>query len=431
LVEEIISEKPPKGLGEREGKKIEISDLRITSDKQERFFTEIQELDRVFGGGLVPGSAILVAGDPGIGKSTLLLQAIAAVSKFNKSVIYVSGEEGKEQIRLRAKRLNLDESSVKLATATDVRNILSSLKANPTEVVVIDSIQTMYLDTLDASPGSVSQVRAAAQEFIRYGKESGTVILLVGHVTKDGQIAGPRILEHMVDTVLYFEGDRGHQFRIVRSIKNRFGPADEIGVFEMTSQGLTEVKNPSSVFLNGLKAPPYGTVVFAGIEGTRPVLMEIQALVSPGGAGNPRRAVLGWDSNRLSMILAVLERNTGHSFLTNDIYLNVVGGLKIKEPAADLAIAAAIMSSINSVPLNPETVVFGEIGLSGEIRPIAQSSTRLKEAKKLGFINAIVPSRTTDKKLTGISGVKIKSINQITELPSLFKIQTTKQEMHD
>ena len=289
----------------------------------------------------------------------------------------------------------------------------------------------MYLDTLDASPGSVSQVRAAAQEFIRYGKESGTVILLVGHVTKDGQIAGPRILEHMVDTVLYFEGDRGHQFRIVRSIKNRFGPADEIGVFEMTSQGLTEVKNPSSVFLNGLKAPPYGTVVFAGIEGTRPVLMEIQALVSPGGAGNPRRAVLGWDSNRLSMILAVLERNTGHSFLTNDIYLNVVGGLKIKEPAADLAIAAAIMSSINSVPLNPETVVFGEIGLSGEIRPIAQSSTRLKEAKKLGFINAIVPSRTTDKKLTGISGVKIKSINQITELPSLFKIQTTKQEMHD
>ena len=431
LVEEIISEKPPKGLGEREGKKIEISDLRITSDKQERFFTEIQELDRVFGGGLVPGSAILVAGDPGIGKSTLLLQAIAAVSKFNKSVIYVSGEEGKEQIRLRAKRLNLDESSVKLATATDVRNILSSLKANPTEVVVIDSIQTMYLDTLDASPGSVSQVRAAAQEFIRYGKESGTVILLVGHVTKDGQIAGPRILEHMVDTVLYFEGDRGHQFRIVRSIKNRFGPADEIGVFEMTSQGLTEVKNPSSVFLNGLKAPPYGTVVFAGIEGTRPVLMEIQALVSPGGAGNPRRAVLGWDSNRLSMILAVLERNTGHSFLTNDIYLNVVGGLKIKEPAADLAIAAAIMSSINSVPLNPETVVFGEIGLSGEIRPIAQSSTRLKEAKKLGFINAIVPSRTTDKKLTGISGVKIKSINQITELPSLFKIQTPKQEMHD
>lgn len=420
LIEEINPELPPRGLGKLEGQKIEFTSLQAETSNQLRLATGIHELDRVFGGGLVPGSTVLVAGDPGIGKSTLLLQAMAALSEKNKSIVYISGEEAAQQIRLRADRLNLNATDIKLAAATDVRNIISSLKANPAEVIVIDSIQTMFLDTLEASPGTVSQVRGSAQEFIRHAKEVGSVILLVGHVTKDGQIAGPRVLEHMVDTVLYFEGDRGHQFRIIRSIKNRFGPADEIGVFEMTTRGLIEVENPSSIFLNASKISTYGTVVYAGIEGTRPMLMEIQALVAPGGPGNPRRAVVGWDANRLAMILAVLERNTGISFNTNDIYLNVAGGLRVKEPAADMAVAAAIISSSKSIPVPTETVIFGEIGLSGEVRPATQSNTRLKEAEKLGFSGAIIPTGISSKKNSKLYKINTTTISKVADLPTLI-----------
>ena len=366
--------------------------LEGAEDQQPRTTTGIGEFDRVCGGGMVAGSTLLVGGDPGIGKSTLLLQAMAGLASTGTSVAYISGEEAVGQIRLRAARLGLAAAPVGLATATNVRDILATLDLpDAPKVVVIDSIQTMYVDTLDSAPGTVAQVRSSAQELIRLAKRRQLTLILVGHVTKDGAIAGPRVLEHMVDTVLYFESERGHQFRLLRAVKNRYGPTDEIGVFEMTGTGLIEVANPSELFLAGHRDNVNGTVVFAGIEGTRPVLVEIQALVSPTALGTARRAVVGWDSARLAMVLAVLQTRCGLNLGAADVYLNVAGGLRISEPAADLAVAAALISAHLGQLLPSRAVVFGEIGLGGEVRAVGQSDARLKEAVKLGFTTAIVP----------------------------------------
>jgi DNA repair protein RadA/Sms len=376
------------------GAKIELTDLSQTLPPPLRQSTGIAELDRALGGGLVPGSAILIGGDPGIGKSTLLLQAAASLASKGQSVIYISGEEAADQIRLRGARLGLEKAPVALASATSVRDILSTLgNSAPPALLVIDSIQTLYNDQLESAPGTVGQVRACAQELIRYAKSSGAAVVLVGHVTKDGQIAGPRVLEHMVDTVLYFEGERGHAFRILRAVKNRFGGTDEIGVFEMADVGLIEVPNPSALFLSGREKPVPGSVVFAGVEGTRPVLVEIQALVARLASGaTPRRAVVGWDNGRLAMVLAVLEARCGLSFASHEVYLNVAGGLRVSEPAADMAVAAALVSALTETPLPPETVVFGEIALSGQIRPVSHAPLRLKETAKLGFSAALIPA---------------------------------------
>ena len=378
-------------LGAAKGRKTPLVPLSGEEAPPPRMPSGGAELDRVLGGGLVPGSAVLVGGDPGIGKSTLLLQAAAAFARLGAKAVYVSGEEATAQVRMRAARLGLADAPVLLAAETNLRDILTTLDAERPALAVIDSIQTMWADNVDSAPGSVSQVRAATHELTSFAKRRGSAVILVGHVTKDGQIAGPRVIEHMVDTVLYFEGERGHQFRILRAVKNRFGAADEIGVFEMTGAGLAEVANPSALFLGdrGGRAP--GAVVFAGVEGTRPLLCEIQALVASSSLGTPRRAVVGWDSARLAMVLAVLEARAGVSMAGMDVYLNVAGGLRISEPAADLAVAAALMSALTDAPLPPEAVIFGEISLSGAVRPVSQAEARLKEAVKLGFSAAYAP----------------------------------------
>ncbi|HBT02935.1 DNA repair protein RadA [Salipiger marinus] len=393
IVEEVPLSQGPAGkaLGASRGRAVVLSDLATSEAAPPRTASGLGELDRVLGGGLVPGSAILVGGDPGIGKSTLLLQAAAAFARAGQSVIYASGEEARAQVRMRAQRLGLADAPVRLAAETNLRDILTTLEAEKPGLAIVDSIQTMWVDNVASAPGSVAQVRAAAHELTAFAKRHNTAVIMVGHVTKDGQIAGPRVIEHMVDTVLYFEGERGHQFRILRSVKNRFGPADEIGVFEMTGAGLAEVTNPSALFLSERGTPAPGSVVFSGIEGTRPVLVEFQALVAPTPQAQPRRSVVGWDGGRLAMILAVLEARCGIPFAGLDVYLNVAGGMKISEPAADLAVAAALLSAREDVALPPETVVFGEISLSGALRPVGQTENRLKEAQKLGFSTAILP----------------------------------------
>jgi len=377
---------------------VEYVSLASSLETAQRISCGIREFDRVVGGGIVQGSAVLVGGDPGIGKSTILLQIAAAVSSDAKCA-YVSGEESIQQITTRAKRLGLSMAPVQLAAANNIRDIVATLDTpTPPSLVIVDSIQTMYLDNLDSAPGSVSQVRACTDTLIRIAKLRSFIVILVGHVTKEGTIAGPRILEHMVDTVLYFEGERTQQFRLLRAIKNRFGPTDEIGVFEMTGTGLKQVENPSRLFLAGRHEDVSGAAVFAGIEGTRPLLVEIQALVGTSTLANPRRAVIGWDSNRLAMVLAVLETRCGLSFAGRDVYLNVAGGLKISEPAADLAVASALVSAIFDQPLGSDTVIFGEIGLAGEIRSVGQRELRLKEAENLGFIKAWLPTGQTSEK---------------------------------
>lgn len=401
------------GLGSRIGSTLPFSDLSQAEAELVRTASGLAELDRVLGGGLVPGSAILVGGDPGIGKSTLLLQAAARFSATGLSVAYISGEEATAQVRLRAARLGLEKAPVRLAAETNLRDILTTLQRKAPDLVVIDSVQTMWLDTLDSAAGSVAQVRGTAQELVRFAKSRGAAVILVGHVTKEGQIAGPRVLEHMVDTVLYFEGERGHQFRLLRAVKNRFGPADEIGVFEMTGAGLTEVANPSAMFLGNRETPAPGTAVFAGIEGTRPLLCELQALVAPAPAGQARRSVVGWDGGRLAMILAVLEARCGIPFAGHDVYLNVAGGLRVSEPAADLAVAAALLSAREDTPLPADTVIFGEISLTGSLRPVAQTETRLREAKKLGFTGALLPD---DSKSGGIPGVSTQNLPDLAAL---------------
>ena len=422
LAEEAKPESAPKGLGpQRSGRRIEFVGLQGQSAPPPRIPTGIGELDRVCGGGLVPGSALLVGGDPGIGKSTLMLQATAAVAGAHRTV-YISGEEAVEQIRLRAARLGLGGCAVELAACASVRDIVATLDhGTPPDVVVIDSIQTMYLDTLDSAPGTVAQVRSSAAELIRLAKRRGFVLFIVGHVTKEGTIAGPRVMEHMVDTVLYFEGERTGPYRILRAHKNRFGSAQEIGVFEMTDAGLSEVLNPSALFLAERRGNVSGSCVFAGLEGSRPMLVEIQALAAPSGPGTPRRAVVGWDAARLSMVMAVLEARCGLAMGGNDVYLNVAGGLRIGEPAADLAVAAALVSSVTGDPVPADLVVFGEIGLSGELRPVAQSELRLKEAAKLGFERALTPQRPGKGKKAGPQPLGVQEIGHLQDLVDMFK----------
>ena len=395
ITEERSNETPPKGKGLKaatKAQKISLTGLSGDSDTPDRTLSGLNEFDRVIGGGFVPGSAILLGGDPGIGKSTILMQAAAALAARGKRVVYISGEEAIARLRVRAARLGLSDAPVQLGAETNVEDIIATLKSEQSDgqvdLVIIDSIQTVWSPVIESAPGTVSQVRASAQDLIHYAKSADTSLVLVGHVTKEGQIAGPRVLEHMVDTVIYFEGDRGHHFRILRAVKNRFGPTDEIGVFEMRGAGLVEVANPSALFLEAREENVPGSVVFAGLEGTRPLLVEIQALAAPSSLATPRRAVVGWDSNRLSMVLAVLEARCGLSFAGRDVFLNIAGGLKINEPAADLAVAAALISSICNQPLAPNSVTFGEISLSGAIRPVSQTGLRLKEAAKLGFHTA-------------------------------------------
>jgi DNA repair protein RadA/Sms len=373
-------------------KPIGLETLAAETAEEPRLSTGISELDRVTGGGLVPGSALLIGGEPGIGKSTLLLQVCAALADKGRSAVYFSGEEAAAQIRLRAQRLGLTQSPVRIAAETNLDAILATLgKLKRPDLIIIDSIQTLWTDGLDSAPGTVGQVRAATHSMIRYAKLSGAAVLLVGHVTKDGQIAGPKVVEHMVDTVLYFEGDRGQPFRILRTVKNRFGATDEIGVFEMVQAGLKEVANPSELFLGDRGGSTPGAAVFASIEGTRPILVELQALVVPSTLGTPRRAVVGWDGSRLAMLLAVLEARCNIALGGHDVYLNVAGGLRISEPAADAAAAAALVSSFSGVPLTADTVYFGEVSLSGAVRPAGHTAARLKEAQKLGFKRAVMP----------------------------------------
>ena len=380
-----------------------------------RIASGIAEFDRAIGGGIVPGSAMLVGGDPGIGKSTLLLQVAARLASEGRDVVYVSGEESAEQVRLRAIRLGLGDAPVRLAAATSVRDILTTLgDGEAPAMLVVDSIQTMHSDLIEGAPGTVSQVRASAQELVRFAKERGSAVVLVGHVTKDGAIAGPRVLEHMVDTVLSFEGERSHQYRILRACKNRFGGTDEIGVFAMEGSGLSEVPNPSALFLTNRGEPVSGTSVFPAIEGSRPVLVELQALtVRLASGATPRRAAVGWDSGRLAMVLAVLEARAGMSFATAEVYLNVAGGYRLQDPAADLAVAAALISALAERPVPGDCVVLGEIALSGEIRPVAHLGLRLKEAAKLGFTTAWVPKGT--KPVEGLSICEFGNLRAVAE----------------
>ena len=397
------------------GRDVVLHGLDTEIELPDRASTGIAEFDRALGGGLVAGSATLLGGDPGIGKSTLLLQAAANLARRGLSVAYISGEEAVDQVRLRARRLGLGDAPVQLAAATSVRDILTTIgRGEPPTLVVIDSIQTMHSDLIEGAPGTVSQVRASAQELIRFAKERGSAVILVGHVTKDGSIAGPRVLEHMVDTVLSFEGERSHQYRILRASKNRFGGTDEIGVFAMAEEGLTEVGNPSALFLTDRAEQVTGATVFPALEGTRPVLVEIQALtVRLSSGATPRRAVVGWDSGRLAMILAVLEARCGLSFSTAEVYLNIAGGYRISDPAADLAVAAALVSALSERPLPSDAVLFGEVALSGEIRPVAHGALRLKESAKLGFSRALVPPSV--KGQAGISTQEFRTLANLVD----------------
>ncbi len=403
------------GKAPRKGRLFALEPLAGEAHDAPRLPSGVGELDRVTGGGFVRGSVLLFAGDPGIGKSTLLIQAAGALARAGHRAVYISGEEAVAQVRLRAERLSLRDAPVELAAETAVEDIIATLSEGKTpRLIVIDSIQTMWTDMVESAPGTVTQVRGSAQALIRFAKRSGAAIILVGHVTKDGQIAGPRVVEHMVDAVLSFEGEGSHQFRILRAVKNRFGPTDEIGVFEMTGAGLREVTNPSELFLSGRELGSPGTAVFAGIEGTRPVLVEIQALVAPSALGTPRRAVVGWDPSRLSMVLAVLEAHCGVKLGGHDVYLNVAGGLRIQEPAADLAAAAALVSSLAHAPLPADAVYFGEVSLSGAVRPVAQAPARLKEAAKLGFTRAVVPEA-----VRGEAGEPGLTVSDVASLASL------------
>src|SRR5580692_7215115 len=419
MIEE-VSSRPPGALAPARGAKtrgLTFEGLESEASPARRLVTGLEEFDRVCGGGVVPGSAILIAGDPGVGKSTLLLQVCAEAARRGAACAYISGEEAVEQIRSRAHRLGLADAPVKLAAETALREIVDGLKREPFDLVVVDSVQTLWSDAHEAGPGSVTQVRACAGELVRLAKQRGVAILLVGHVTKDGQIAGPRVVEHMVDAVLSFEGERGYPFRILRGAKNRFGATDEIGVFEMGDAGLREVRNPSALFLNTAGERAAGAAVFAGIEGSRPVLVEFQALVAPSAYGTPRRAVVGWDSGRLAMVLAVLEARCGLGFGARDVYLNVAGGLRISEPAADLAAAAALASSALEVALPQDCVVFGEVSLSGEVRNVSRADTRLKEAAKLGFGRALAPTGVADSKAFHVTGVSrlVEAVQRIGE----------------
>jgi len=420
-----VAEEPAEarpGPAARPGRKLALEPLTGSAEPPPRRLVGIGELDRVLGGGLVAASAVLVGGDPGIGKSTLLLQAAAAMARAGSRVLYVSGEEAVDQIRLRARRLGLADAPLSVAASINVRDIAAVLESErDLALVVIDSIQTMWLDGIESAPGTVTQVRASGFELIRIAKQRGFSLFLVGHVTKEGTLAGPRVLEHMVDAVLHFEGDRGHQFRILRGTKNRFGATDEIGVFEMTDRGLAEVANPSALFLAERRGHIAGSAVFAGLEGSRPVLLEIQALLSANPGGSPRRSVVGWDGGRLSMLLAVLEARCDLKLSALDVYLNVAGGLRITEPAADLAVAAALASAATGRPTHAGAVYFGEVGLSGEVRQVAQADARLKEAAKLGFERAVLPRRVArGNRAAAMEGMVLDEIGHLADLVKQF-----------
>lgn len=404
----------------RRGRVVPLVPLEGESAEAPRMVSGLSELDRVTGGGFVRGSALLVGGDPGIGKSTLLIQACAALALAGHRVVYISGEEAVGQVRLRAERLGLGKAPVALAAETSVEDILATLEAGPPpKLVIIDSIQTLWTEIAESAPGTVTQVRSSAQALIRYAKASGATVVLVGHVTKDGQIAGPRVVEHMVDAVLYFEGDGAQSYRILRAVKNRFGATDEIGVFEMTGLGLREVTNPSELFLGERDGRSPGAAVYAGMEGSRPILVEIQALVAPTSLGTPRRAVVGWDSSRLAMVLAVLEAHGGVRLGQHDVYLNVAGGYRIQDPGADLAVAAALISSLSGVALPPDCVYFGEVSLSGAFRAAARADQRLKEAERLGFASAIVPKASLPERPDAVLAAGALSVGAVDDLAGL------------
>jgi|WetSurMetagenome_2_1015567.scaffolds.fasta_scaffold00599_9 DNA repair protein RadA/Sms len=386
----------------------------ITGGAEKRVPVGIAELDRVLGGGLVAGAVILIGGDPGIGKSTIILQAISKIASKMGAVLYVSGEESPEQIKLRAERLSIDSDKILLLSENVVEQILAISSKMKPAALVVDSIQTVYTEDMTSAPGSVGQIRESAAKLMFYAKRSGTPVFLIGHVTKEGAIAGPRVLEHLVDTVLYFEGDRGHPFRILRTVKNRFGSTNEIGVFEMTDAGLKEISNPSELFLSERPLNASGSTVLASIEGTRPMLVELQALVSATTFSAPRRTSMGIDFNRLNLLVAVLEKKGGIHLGGMDVFLNVVGGLKIAEPAADLAIIAALTSSFRERPVDQHTFVFGEVGLSGEVRAVAQGESRIKEAAKVGFRRAIIPSGNAER-LKNDFGITISGVKDIHE----------------
>src|SRR3954466_8409279 len=413
----------------RKGRLFALEPLAGETHDAPRLACGIAEFDRVTGGGFVRGSVLLLGGDPGIGKSTLLMQVTATIARGGHRAVYISGEEAVAQLRLRAERLGLASAPVELAAETAVEDIVATLGEGKTpRLIIIDSIQTMWTDVVESAPGTVTQVRGSAQALIRFAKRSGAAMILVGHVTKDGQIAGPRLVEHMVDAVLSFEGEGSHQFRILRAVKNRFGPTDEIGVFEMTGSGLREIANPSQLFLTERDRGAPGTAVFAGIEGSRPLLVEIQALVAPSSLGTPRRAVNGWDQNRLSMVLAVLEAHCGVRLGGHDVYLNVAGGLRIQEPAADLAAAAALVSSLANAPLPPDAVYFGEISLSGAVRPVAQVAARLKAAKKLGFGRAVIPEAARSE---SDSGLTLDGVGALSKLVADIAARGTRPQRSD
>lgn len=409
----LVEEKKEGRQGRRPSGRSEPQPLNtITSGKEKRTKTGIKELDRVLGGGVVAGSVILVGGDPGIGKSTVLMQAMSGLSKKYESALYVSGEESPEQIKMRAERLSIDSDRIILLAETSLEGIMDTAsKLNP-GVIVVDSIQTMYTEEIFSAPGSVGQVRECAARLMLFAKKSAIPVFIIGHVTKEGTIAGPRVLEHIVDTVLYFEGDRGHPYRILRTVKNRFGSTNEIGVFEMTDAGLSEIENPSELFLAERPLNVSGSTVIASIEGTRPLMVEIQALVSPTTFGMPRRTSIGVDFNRVNLLTAVLEKNAGLHLGGMDIFINVVGGLKIIEPAIDLGIVTTIASSLREIPIDPKVFMFGEVGLSGEIRAVAYAEQRIKEAAKIGFKKAVM-SRTNQGRLKEFFGLEIFGVKDV------------------
>lgn len=388
----------------------------VPGEQELRTPTSIGELDRVLGGGLVAGSVTLLGGDPGIGKSTLLIQTVANLSGQLRC-LYISGEESLQQVSLRARRLGLNAPALQLLAETSVERILATAEYEKPQVMVIDSIQTMFTDRLTSAPGSVAQVRESAAQLVRFAKQSNTALLFVGHVTKEGTLAGPRVLEHMVDTVLYFEGEPGNRYRLIRTVKNRFGAANELGVFAMSEQGLRPVNNPSAIFLSRHEQPVPGSIVMVTREGTRPLLVEVQALVDTSHVSNPRRVTLGLEQNRLSMLLAVMHRHAGLALFDQDVYVNIVGGVRITETAADLAVIMAAISSYRNRPLDIETVTFGEIGLAGEIRPVPNGQERLQEAAKHGFKRAIVPQANAPKKAqTDIEIIPVQRVSEILEL---------------
>jgi DNA repair protein RadA/Sms len=385
----------------------------IGGGKEERLPTLIGELDRVLGGGFVPGSVVLVGGDPGIGKSTLALQMLTNIAASKLKVLYVTGEESPEQVKLRAKRTGSGSGSLLVLAENSVEHIMEELTKLAPHVVVIDSIQTVYTEDFPSAPGSVGQIRECAARLMHYAKSTGTSILLVGHVTKEGTIAGPRVLEHLVDTVLYFEGEREHPYRILRAVKNRYGSTNEIGVFEMQESGLIEVDNPSEIFLSERPIGASGSVVTPSIEGTRPILVEIQALVSPCNFGVPRRTTIGIDYNRVSLLVAVLEKRAGLNILAQDIFMNVAGGIKIVEPAVDLGVSVSLVSSFLNRPIGQALVVFGEVGLSGEVRGVSHVEQRLKEAEKLGFKKCILPRINVERIKSPVSSLSLVGVGSI------------------